>query len=333
MSDPIDLSILIVSFNTRELTCACLRSVFEQTSSMNFEVLVVDNASADGSADAIAAEFPQVRLSRSPDNLGFAVANNCAAELAKGRYLLLLNSDTVVLDGAIERLFAYAEAAQGAGVFGGRTVFADGSPNPTSCWGKPTLWSEFCMAIGLRNQFLGSKIFDSRGRDEARLDDVDVITGCFLMMRSELWRQLEGFDTRFFMYGEDFDLCLRAAQLGAPAQACREATIIHHGGASDTVRSAKIIKLFRAQAQLYTKHWSPFRARLGRGILDLWATLRIAPFSVLRFLSPKFRASYQSWREIWRERRSWHDHLLDDAPPTPKLNLTVDDPPRQPSAQ
>ncbi|MEM7167479.1 MAG: glycosyltransferase family 2 protein [Planctomycetota bacterium] len=316
---PIDLSILVVSFNTREFTCECLRSVYEQTTATTFEVLVVDNASADGSADAIAAEFPQVQLIRSDENLGFAVANNLAATHASGRYILLLNSDTVILDGAIDRLVEFAEQTGEPGVFGGRTVFADGTSNASSCWGEPTLWSELCMALGLTKRFRGSRLFDSRGRDDARLGDVDVITGCFALLKRDLWERLDGFDTRFFMYAEDFDLSLRARALGAPARCCPEATIIHHCGASDTVRADKMIKLFRAQAQLYTKHWSPFRAMLGKRILDLWACSRVVALSILRFAGGNFRESYAVWSKIWGARRSWRHNLFGDPPPLPKL--------------
>lgn len=129
-----DVAILIISYNTRNLALACLKSVYEQTSGIDFEVLVVDNQSADGSAGTIAAEFPQVDLIRAPKNLGFAGGNNLAAKNSRGDWLLLLNPDTVVLDGAIQNMHAFAKTHLEASIFGGRTAFSDGSLNPKSCW-------------------------------------------------------------------------------------------------------------------------------------------------------------------------------------------------------
>ena len=132
------LSIVIISYNTRELTLACVESVLGRTRGVEFELIVVDNTSGDGSADAIAERFPRVKLLRSQINLGFARANNLAARGARGDWLLLLNPDTVILDAAIERLLAFAEAHPEASIFGGRTIFGDGTLNPASCWRRPT---------------------------------------------------------------------------------------------------------------------------------------------------------------------------------------------------
>ena len=127
------LSILVVSYNTRAMTLDCLRSVVAETRTP-YELIVLDNASADGSAEAVAAEFPQARLIASPENLGFAEGNNVAAQEARGEYLLLLNPDTLVLRGSLDRLLDFARAEPGAGIWGGRTLFADGRLNPSSCW-------------------------------------------------------------------------------------------------------------------------------------------------------------------------------------------------------
>jgi len=136
-----DVSIIIVSFNTRELTLDCLRSVYEQTGDVTFEVFVVDNASTDGSAEAIAAAFPQVHLIANHENRGFAAANNQAAQYASGEWLLLLNPDTVVLNRAVDRLVAFARRAvaedAACGIFGGRTIFANGRLNPTCACPRP----------------------------------------------------------------------------------------------------------------------------------------------------------------------------------------------------
>lgn len=303
------LAILIVSHNTRELTRACLRSVLEQPAGLKSQVIVVDNASADGSAAAVAAEFPEIRLLKLDRNLGFAAGNNLAARYARREWLLLLNPDTAVVDGAIDRLLAFVQAHPEDSIFGGRTVFADGSLNPTSCHGRPTPWSTFCIATGLARFFRHrpwANTEEIRGWNRDTVREVDAVTGCFLLIRRSLWEQLGGFDERFFMYGEETDLCLRARALGHKCLICPDATIIHHGGASEKVRSGKMVRLFTAKARLFARHWSPAAARFGVAMLDLWALTRLAAFAAAGLLRPSFREQYQTWRDIWRQRTAWH---------------------------
>src|SRR5262249_12144867 len=137
-----------------------------------WELIVVDNASTDGSPEAIAARFAGAHVVALADNVGFACGNNVAAERACGKYLLLLNPDTVVLDGAIQKLHAFAESHPKAGIFGGRTVFADGKLNPSSCWARPTPWSALSLAAGLAHFFPGSRVFDRESLGWWARDDV-----------------------------------------------------------------------------------------------------------------------------------------------------------------
>lgn len=303
--DTKEISILIVSYNTSEMTLACLRSVFEQTRETRFEVIVVDNASTDGSAEAVAAEFAQVKLIRADTNLGFAAANKLAARHAVGEYLLLLNPDTVVLDRALEKLLAFARANMEVGIVGGRTLYADGTLNPTSCWSAPSLWSTCSRALGLAWIFHGSRLFDPEGmgywqRDSVR--EVDIVTGCLLMIRHDLWEQLGGFDPAFFMYGEEFDLCMRAGKLGRKCLINPEATIIHYGSASESVRADKMVRLLKAKAQLFRKHWRPAAAWCGIQMLRFWAFSRMAVgATVLR----RDADAYDAWQCIWRRRGEW----------------------------
>ncbi len=305
-----DLTIVIVSFNTRELTLECLRSVFQETRELTFEVIVLDNASTDGSADAIAEAFPQVRLIRSLENLGFARANNVAAEYAQGQWLLLLNPDTVVLDGAIDKLVAFAESHPEAGVFGGRTLFPDGSLNPSSCWGRMTTWSALCGGLGLSYLLKGNHWVDPEALGQWKRDtvrEVDIVTGCFFLLHRDLWECLGGFDPAFFMYGEETDLCLRAHKVGVRCLICPEAAIIHYGGASERVRADKMVRLFHAKARLFRKHWSAPLARFGVFTLDLWAITRLAAFTAGCLICPRCASSRATWRAIWSRRSEWHD--------------------------
>ncbi len=303
----LELSIIIVSYETQELTLRCLETLYEHAPGVSFEVIVLDNDSKDGSAESIRQRFPGVTLIESKENLGFAGGNNRAAASAQGEKLLLLNPDTEVLDDAITKLYEFSESLQGRTVVGGRTQFADGSLNPGSCWGRPTPWSVFCMATGLAKLFGNSRLFASESiggwaRDSVR--EVDIVSGCFLLIPRDLWQELGGFDPLFFMYGEDADLCLRARQLGASCHITPEATIIHHGGKSEKARAGKIVRLFRAKSQLFRRYWSPLLARLGCRLLDFWTLVRIVGFRALR-LKNRHADSHQTWAEVWKSRREW----------------------------
>jgi len=303
-------SVLIVSYNTREMTQACLESVFAQALSDDFEVIVVDNASGDGSAEMVNRVFPQVTLLAEKINHGFAEGNNLAAKMAGGQYLLLLNPDTVVLDHALDRLVQFAEDEPGAGIWGGRTVFADGTLNPTSCWRRPTPWNLVCRVLGLSALFPRSAIFNSEAyggwpRDSVR--QVDIVTGCLFLIRREFWERLGGFSPDFFMYGEEADLCLRARKAGCRPMITPEATIVHYGGASEKTRAGKLIKLFAAKMELVRRHWPFWQRPLGSALMVSWVFSRYAGFGLAARLSrgEKWREQADAWREAWHRRATW----------------------------
>jgi N-acetylglucosaminyl-diphospho-decaprenol L-rhamnosyltransferase len=313
------LSIIIISFNTRDITLACLESVYAQTRETGFEVIVLDNASTDGSADAVAARFPAVLLIRNPTNLGFAGGNNAAVRHASGEYLLLLNPDTVVLDGAIDKLMAFARARPEAGIWGGRTLFADGSLNATYCWKRQTVWSAFCCGTGLSSMFRGSRVLDPEAMgawNREETPEVDIVSGCFLLITRALWDKLGGFDPAFFMYGEEADMCLRAREQGARPRITTAATIIHLGGASEKVRSDKLVRLIKAKTLLIRRHWSAPAARVGVAMLTFWPLSRAMVWSLLAPLKGDAgRESAQVWSGVWMRRREWLDQPLHAEPP------------------
>lgn len=305
-----DVSIIIVSFNTRELTLEAIDSALRETTRVEAEVIVVDNASADGSADAIAGRFPRVRLLRLEDNIGFGPANNLGAREAVGDHILLLNPDTVTLDHAIDTLVEFAREHPAHKVYGGRTLFADRSLNRASAWGRPTLWSMFCRASGLGAVFKHSALFEpeSLGRwDRDTRREVPIISGCFLLIDRTLWETLGGFDDRFRMYAEEFDLCLRARKQGARPIAVPEATIIHLGGASDRVVVEQTIRQYKGRAQLVTKHWPAWKAALGIRCLDLWALNKLVRSTLLGPFRPHQRQLAATWRTIYARRHEWHE--------------------------
>lgn len=305
-----DISIIVVSYNTREMTVEALESVYKSEGDVAFEVIVVDNASTDGSADAIAERLPQVRLIRSEENLGFGRANNIAAEAAQGRYILLLNPDTLVFPTSLQSLMDFAKDQPQARIWGGRTVFADGSLNPTSVWRGLSLWSLTCAAFLLTGLFKNSSLFNPEAyggwrRDEVR--EVDIVTGCYLLIETGLWRELKGFDPEFFMYAEEADLCYRGRQLGARPMFTPNSTIVHYGGASETARGPKLVRLYAGKVTFMRKHWSPLRYRLGVGIYLFHVLIHWIAYGAIRLAtrSTRARGAFEAWRHVWRNRPAW----------------------------
>jgi hypothetical protein len=303
-----DVSIIIVSYNTAELTCSAIQSVCRETKRVSFRLIVVDNASTDGSREAIEEQSSDLQLIRLNENIGFAAANNLAAEHADGRYILLLNPDTVVLDSAVDRLVKFADAHPDHGIYGGATLFGDLSRNPSAGWNMASAWSLLCTAVGLSSLFRSSRLFSPESLswwDWSGPREVDIVTGCFLLIRTELWRRLGGFDLQFYMYGEDADLCLRAKKAGVRPILVPEAEIIHYGGASDHVRSDKMTRLLRAKVQLFRKHWSPAGAAYAVSMLKMWSLSRTIAYGPIVRLKPTARAAYEAWRETWKNRMEW----------------------------
>ncbi|CAH0497928.1 glycosyltransferase family 2 protein [Novosphingobium sp. CECT 9465] len=302
-----EVTVIMVSYNTRELTLTALETLFANAGNVSMRVVVWDNASHDGSADAVAAHFPGVELIRSDDNVGFAKANNVIAASAESEWLLLLNPDTETHPGAIENILRFGKANPRAGIVGGRTVFPDGSLNIASCWNTMSVWSLFCSATGLSRLFSNTTFFNPEGiggwkRDTVR--QVDVVVGCFLLIRTELWKQLDGFNPRYFMYGEEHDLCLRAARLGYRPMITPDAQIMHLVGASSSKREDKVLRLMRSKATLIRDHWGSVRAPLGIGLLWLWICTRRIGSGAFALVSGK-RGQQSHWRKIWQERHEW----------------------------
>ena len=306
---PADLTVIIVSYNTKALTLAALRTLYDTTRHTAFRCVVFDNASRDGSADAVADAFPQAELIRSAENVGFAKANNMVAASAQTEWLLLLNPDTEVHAGAVDNLMAFGRAQPQAGIYGGRTVFPDGRLNIASCWGRITLWSTVCSAFGLTAAFPNTRLFNPEAlcgwaRDSVR--QVDIIVGCFLLIRRELWDRLGGFDLRYFMYGEDADLCIRAARLGYGPMITPDAEIMHIIGASSTTRPDKQLLLVKGRVTLIRDHWPAWQVPLGIGLMWFRVWMRFAASWAMQLLCRKGAGEkYALWARVWAQRADW----------------------------
>ncbi|MEM9969493.1 MAG: glycosyltransferase family 2 protein [Pseudomonadota bacterium] len=314
MSAP-EISIIVISYNTREMTLACLASVYAETRTP-FELIVVDNASTDGSAEAIAeafpaADYPNLTVIAETTNHGFAPAHDIALPHASAPWLLLLNPDTVVLDRAIDNLLAHAAATPEAGIWGGRTLYGDRRLNPFSCWGRMTLFSLVSRLFFLGAAFPRSPVFNSEeigGWDRSDAREVDIVVGCLFLMRRADWDALDGFDPDFTMYGEEADLCLRATAQGMRPRITPEATIIHYGGASETVQADKMVRIMRAKMELIKRHFSPQTRGLGRWLFAMWPLSRALMWRLIALTGRAGAGDKaRTWREIWQRRGEWRD--------------------------
>ena len=231
-----ELSIIIVSYNTRDILRDCLESVYRNAPESAFEIIVVDNASHDGSVEMITAEFPDVVLIANKENKGFAAANNQGFSVAQGIYWLLLNSDTVVLAEVLQKSLAYMQNRPLTGMLGCKVLNKDRSLQET-CFMWPSLLNLFIQSSGLGRVFPDSLFFRRERmhgwkRDSER--EVDAITGCYLLVRAEMVEKIGYLDEDFFFYGEETDWCRRCREAGYRVMFAPVGEIIHLGGASGT---------------------------------------------------------------------------------------------------
>ncbi|HEX5333034.1 MAG TPA: glycosyltransferase family 2 protein [Cellulomonas sp.] len=300
-----EVSVVIVTHNSPAWVERCLRALLDEARPVaSFEVVVVDSGSEQTTRDLLQRWADRLILRLSVDNIGFAAGCNWGVQLTSGTDVLLLNPDAVVHPGCVDALVGALEMDPGAGIVGGRTLRPDGTVDPSSCWGAPTLWSWFCFATGLSSVFRRSRVFDPESlgrweRDSPRR--VDIVTGCLLMTRRSTWDRLGGFDLDYFMYGEDADLSLRAAQLGMHPAITPDAVAIHAAGASSGQGSDKVRRLMTAKATLARKRWSPARARAGVLLLLAGVGLRALAERLVGRREPV-------WLPVWADRgwaRGW----------------------------
>ena len=255
-----DLSVCLANWNTRADLEQALTSLLRPEPGVAVEVIVVDNASHDGSPDMVRTRFPAVTLIESGENLGFARGYNRAAAHATGRHLLILNPDTVVHPGALKTLVDFLDTHPEAGAIGPRLLDGDGSLQ-FSCRRFPTP-----MAALFRNTVLGRLVggehftrdYLMADWDHSSTRPVDWISGAAMCIPGKVWRQVGGFDETFFMYAEDMDWCLRAHRAGYEIYYVPTATIIHHiGRSSDQRPLAMVVEFHRSMARFYRKHYAP----------------------------------------------------------------------------
>ncbi len=276
-----DLSVVVVSYNTRDLLRGCLDSVLASLGSGSaYEVIVVDNASADGSVAMIREDFPQVRLLANLKNQGFAASNNQAIRESSGRYVILLIPDTVVRPVALQSMMGVLEEQTGTGVVGPKLLFPDGSLQH-SAFTFPTLAMVFLDFFPLQARLLNAPVNGRYPRDlydRGEPFPIDHPLGAALMVRRQVIDEVGLLDERFFMYCEEIDWCMRIKKAGWAILCCPQAEIVHYVAQSTRqFRDDMYVELHRSRSQLYEKHYGRGFRRVARWLILLgvsWQGLR-----------------------------------------------------------
>jgi GT2 family glycosyltransferase len=308
-----EISVIVVSWNTRDELHTCLESVLAGLRGVSGEVIVVDNASADGSADMVEASFPEVHLVRNAQNLGFAAGCNIGLQVASGSYLLLLNPDTIVMDDVLAATVRYLDEHPDVGVFGCRVRNPDGSLQPT-CFRDPSVLNTFLGLTGLGRlpwpHALGRERMTHWLRDDER--DVDVVTGCYLATRREVIDGVGPLDSGYFFCGEEADWCRRIRVRDWAVRFAPVGEIIHVDGAAGRKLSERRDLLGMAGLVRYAHHHDGWVAGWAMwGLLWLHAASRAMAFDLIRITrrNDEDRRAARSRRDHYRRVLKGHPEV------------------------
>ncbi|MBN1795986.1 MAG: glycosyltransferase family 2 protein [Sedimentisphaerales bacterium] len=253
----LDVSIIIPNYNTRDILRDCLASLYKYPMTVSSEIIVVDNASNDGSAEMVKKEFGQIILIENKVNSGYAGACNLGIKKSKGRYLLILNSDTLALEGTIDKIIRFADENPKAAIIGCRALNPDMTLQPT-CFMYPSilnmlLASTYFYKLFPNNKFFGRQAMSWWDRDDTR--EVDVVTGCCMLVRKEAIDNVGMMDESFFMYAEETDWCYRFKKAGWKVMYTPAAEIIHIGGRSTRhIRGDMLVREKLSVLEFIRKH-------------------------------------------------------------------------------
>src|SRR3989338_491804 len=295
MSSPIALSIIIVNFETPDYTLECIRSIFKNQPSSSFEVILIDNGSEDRSLDLIRSEFPEVVCIETGKNLGFARANNLGINNARGEFVLLLNSDTKILDNSLDRMLEYLFANPEAGAIGPRQL--DGNGKLQLSWGGfPTLVSEVLRKLVHHRLSINDlKIRDYLEEKYAGASDVDWVSGSCLMARKKTLLDAGLLDGHFFMYFEDIDLCRRIKDNGWRIHYNSDITIVHYGGVSAKKNILNVLVEYRHSQIYFTRKYYGFNGFLAlKAILLVKYSVNFLRWGITFMVDKLFRQKAQT---------------------------------------
>jgi GT2 family glycosyltransferase len=313
----LQLSIIIVNYNVKEFLQNLLYSIQKAAKNISHEIIVVDNASDDGSNEMIKEKFPQVILIENKENLGFGKANNIGMRIARGQFFLLINPDTIVSEDTLSKTLEFFRATPDAGLVGCKILNPNGSLQLACRRSFPGPWTSFCKVSGLSNFFPKSSLFARYNltyKDENKTYEVDAVSGSFMMIKKEIYEKTSGFDEDYFMYGEDLDICYRIQKLGYKVYYFHETQIIHYKGESTKRSSVDETKYFYNAMHLFVKkHFSTyflvetilrsaiwfreFFAFLGRKKFEiLFIVLDFIFFDLSLFAAEKIYSVFSHWR-------------------------------------
>lgn len=288
----IDYSVIIVSWNAKNYLSECLQSLDKYRFKYNAEIIVVDNASTDGSPSLVQETFPHVKLIINEQNYGFAKGNNIGITQSTGKYLFLINSDVIVKDVCIEKMIEYMDDHPDIGILGPKILDKFGKTQ-RSCMEFPSLWNTFYSAFGLHNIFGKLQFF--RGEmmtywPHNTIRPVDVINGCFWMVRKEALDKVGLLDEHFFIYSEDKDWCKRFHETGWGVVFYPEAEAIHYGGASSSNAPIRFdVEMQKANLQYWKKHYSNWDCLCYRLMTFLHHMIRVLGYTCVYLISMKNR--------------------------------------------
>lgn len=287
-----DLSIIIVNWNSEAYLRECLASVFEYTHGIDYEIIVVDNASPNKNVDTLSEEFPSIRVIKSAQNLGFSAANNLGFRSSSGRVVLFLNPDTLLMDPAITTLLANLDNLPDAGVVGGRLLNTDLSVQ-TSCIQRfPTIANQLLDIEVIRLRWPACKLWNiaplfSSDKNPAQ---VEVISGACTMLKRYVFEQIGMFSEEYFMYADDMELCYKAKRAGYTNYYVGDAVLVHHGGGSSKQREVRqwaTIMKFKAMMHFCSKTRGPGYAFLFRLSMGCAALIRLMAVFILSTVGSK----------------------------------------------
>ena len=297
------LSVIIVNWNTRALLAQCLRTLFAESGDLGMEVFVVDNGSKDGSAAMVKETFPRVHLIENNRNFGFAGANNQAITRCHGKYILLLNSDTIVLPRALQTMVDCLGRFPELGALGAYLLNADRTPQ--RCYGAfPSLLSEGLTLLGfdkrhsrLMSRWTGLNV--DRGMLTSGVLDVDWVVGASLAIRRAALEKVGVLDEGFFWCSEDTDWCYRFRKAGWKVGLALQAQIVHLGGASSDLASDQMVpELLRSKIKYFEKHQGRAVALAYRILVASVALLKVAWFGLFSLISPSRRRELTVWTGV-----------------------------------
>ncbi|MBN2455617.1 MAG: glycosyltransferase family 2 protein [Sedimentisphaerales bacterium] len=298
-----DISIIIVNWNTCDYLRDCLQSVYEQTKDICFEVIVIDNASTDGSATMVKEKFPQTILLENSENRGFAAANNQGMVIADGRYVLLLNPDTIVVDRAIKKTMDFADLHPDVGMVGCQ-VLENETKIQRTCFAFPSLCNLILQKAGLRRLFPRSCFFGRVNMgwwDRKTERDVDVVSGMFMLVRHEAIEQVGLMDEDYFVYAEETDWCFRFWQAGWRRVFTPAGRIIHRDGGNKSTDNARVkmyVQLQKSMMIFYRKNRGLFTWMIAKIIYSVEMLARTVFWKMVSLIQNKDRARLETQQSL-----------------------------------